>query len=163
MRSTFCIRAIRTQSIARPLCNSRASCFHSAMMFGTEKLEWLGYTHWWLNLKIRLFVFTWSRTWRTHIDTAWRHRPRLCITSRGKNHSRSSPTIRFDRVWHPIKCSIVICTYFASLLRYIQIWIKNSEFSIPHPCFWRPHWGGMILSEFRKDASCDKTRMMCLR
>ena len=28
-----------------------------------------------------------SRTWQTHTrtDTAWRHRPRLCIASRGKN------------------------------------------------------------------------------
>jgi len=26
LRSTFCIEAIRTQSIARPLCDSRASC-----------------------------------------------------------------------------------------------------------------------------------------
>jgi len=27
LRSTFCIEAIQTQSIARPLCDSRASCF----------------------------------------------------------------------------------------------------------------------------------------
>ena len=27
LRSTFCIEAIRTRSIARPLCDSRASCF----------------------------------------------------------------------------------------------------------------------------------------
>jgi len=28
LRSTFCIKAIQTRSIARPLCNSRASCIH---------------------------------------------------------------------------------------------------------------------------------------
>jgi len=27
LRSTFCIKAIQTRSIARPLCDSRASCF----------------------------------------------------------------------------------------------------------------------------------------
>jgi len=27
LRSTFCIEAIQTRSIARPLCDSRASCF----------------------------------------------------------------------------------------------------------------------------------------
>jgi len=30
LRSTFCIEAIQTQSIARPLCDSRASCFESS-------------------------------------------------------------------------------------------------------------------------------------
>jgi len=37
-------------------------------------------------LKICLFVLTWStNVTDRHTDTAWRHRPRLCIASRGKN------------------------------------------------------------------------------
>jgi len=49
------------------------------------------------NLMIRLFVLTQltnvtdTRTYThtpRHTDTAWRHRPRLCIASRGKNSSR---------------------------------------------------------------------------
>jgi len=38
--------------------------------------------------KISLFVFTECiRTWQTgrQTNTAWRHRPRLCTASRGKN------------------------------------------------------------------------------
>jgi len=29
LRSTFCIEAIQTRSIARPLCDSRAACFNT--------------------------------------------------------------------------------------------------------------------------------------
>jgi len=57
LRSTFCIETIQTRSIARPLCDSRASCFmplcirrpirdprlNIAMPFGWQKLEWCGY------------------------------------------------------------------------------------------------------------------------
>jgi len=40
--------------------------------------------------KICLFILTWSTNVKDtqtdrHTDTAWRHRPRLCIASRGKN------------------------------------------------------------------------------
>ena len=31
LRSTFCIEAIRTRSIARPLCNSRTTCYKSVV------------------------------------------------------------------------------------------------------------------------------------
>ena len=55
------------------------------------KLEWLGYP---TVEKFRRYLYSFSsnsRTWQTHTrthgstDTAWRHRPRLCIASRGKN------------------------------------------------------------------------------
>ena len=59
-----------------------------AIAFGVKKLEWLFYPIVKKISKMCLFVLTWStnvtdrRTdWRT--DTAWRHRPRLCIASRG--------------------------------------------------------------------------------
>jgi len=56
-----------------------------AIPFGADKLEWCGYPmvkKMWRNL----YSF-WhnARTWQRHTDTAWRHRPRLCIASRGKN------------------------------------------------------------------------------
>jgi len=64
---------------------------NSAMPFGTEKLEWPGYPmvnyFWWY---VNSFWHN-SRTWKTdrqthrQTDTAWRHRPRLCTASRGKN------------------------------------------------------------------------------
>ena len=62
-----------------------------AIPFGREKLEWLGYPK---VKKIRRYLYSFwrnSRTWQTdtqtdrHTDTAWRHRLRLCIASRGKN------------------------------------------------------------------------------
>jgi len=68
---------------------------NSAMTFGTEKLEWLRYP----TLKkyedtcIR-FDMIHERDGRTHTNThtAWLHRPRLCIASRGKNCDISSKT-----------------------------------------------------------------------
>ena len=73
-----------------PLHSTPPLCFrrNSAMMFGTEKLKWLGYPMVKKILKIRLFVFTRStNVTDRHTQTdrqAWRHRPRLCIASRGK-------------------------------------------------------------------------------
>jgi len=56
--------------------------------------------------KISLFVWTWStnvsdrqthRQWDRHTDTAWRHRPRLCIALRGKNGERE--LIKIVQLW----------------------------------------------------------------
>ena len=45
------------------------------------------------NSKISLFVLTFDTTYERdrHTDTAWRHRPRLCIASRGKNGKFDPP------------------------------------------------------------------------
>jgi len=48
------------------------------MPFGVEKLEWCGYDS---EKRLMLFVLTQSMN---VTDTALRHRPRLCIASRGK-------------------------------------------------------------------------------
>ena len=72
-----------------PLGGSRRKI---AIPFGTEKLEWCGYS---MVNKFRRYLYSFwhnPRTWQTHrqterethTDTAWRHRPRLCIASRGK-------------------------------------------------------------------------------
>ena len=48
----------------------------SAIPFGMEKLEWLGYLT--VEKILGLFVFTWSTKvtdTHTHTDTSWRHRP----------------------------------------------------------------------------------------
>jgi len=63
------------------------SCRNIATPFGTEKLEWCGYR---MVKKFRRYVYSFwhdPRTWQTdgQTDTAWRHRPRLCIASRGKS------------------------------------------------------------------------------
>jgi len=62
---------------------------NSATPFGMEKLEWCGYP---TVKKMWRYVYSFwhdPRTWQTHThrrtDTGWRHRPRLCIASRGKN------------------------------------------------------------------------------
>ena len=75
-----CIRRLRWRGF-RP---------NIAMPFSTEKLEWCGYP---MVKKFRRYVYSFwhdPRTWQTdrhtngHTDTAWRHRPRSCIASRGK-------------------------------------------------------------------------------
>jgi len=64
-----------------------------AVKFGTEKLDWWGYPK---VKKIWRYVYSFwhdPRTWQTDWDTdiAWRHRPRLCIASHGKNQSNARP------------------------------------------------------------------------
>jgi len=56
------------------------------------KLEWCGYA---TVKKFRRYLYSFlqnARTWQTHrqTDTARRHRPRLCIASRGKNEAQLS-------------------------------------------------------------------------
>jgi len=59
-----------------------------ATPFGMQKLEWCGYP---MVKKFRRHVYSFwydPQTWQTHThrqtDTAWRHKPRLFIASRGK-------------------------------------------------------------------------------
>ena len=89
----------QTRSIARPLCDSRASCSlrdrhrNIAITFGMEKLEWCVYP------TVKKWGYKYSfwhntRTWQTdgRTDTAWRHRPRL--PSRGKKW-----VARYSKMW----------------------------------------------------------------
>ena len=59
-----------------------------AIPFGTDKLEWCGYP---MVKKFWRYLYSFwhnARIWHsTHTDTAWRHRPRLHIASRGKNQT----------------------------------------------------------------------------
>jgi len=59
-----------------------------AIPFGMENLEWCG-CRWWKNFEDIFIRFdtTHERERNTdgHTDTAWRHRPCLCIASRGNN------------------------------------------------------------------------------
>jgi len=71
--------------IRRP--RSGGSCRNIATLFGVEKLEWCGYP---MVKKFRRYVYSFwhdPRMWQTDgwTDTASRHRPHLCIASRGKN------------------------------------------------------------------------------
>ena len=65
-------------------CGFRFTIVHKSLL-------WLGYP---MVKKFRRYLYSFwrnSRTWQTHrqtdrrTDTAWQHRPRLCIASRSKN------------------------------------------------------------------------------
>jgi len=56
LRSTFCIEAIQTRSIVRPLCDSRASCPHN-----DQDNKWRGYT----------LVVCW---WQCYLEVCVKHR-----------------------------------------------------------------------------------------
>ena len=57
-----------------------------AVWQGKSRMVWLPDGE--INLTICLFVLTeFTNVTDRQIDTAWRHRPRLCIASRGKNRS----------------------------------------------------------------------------
>jgi len=90
--STFCTVEAnywQTQSIARPLCDSRATCLYPlafdapvmgghrrtiAFPFGAEKLEWWFY-RWWKSLRIWVWYWQNVRTWQTDRQTnTRRHR-----------------------------------------------------------------------------------------
>jgi len=69
-----------------PVRGSPSDCLHP-VWHGKTRMAWLPVGE--KNLKISLFVFTQlTNVTGTHTDTqtdtAWRHRPRLCISSRGK-------------------------------------------------------------------------------
>jgi len=74
-------------------------------MFGIEKLEWVLKI-----LKICLFVLRSCTNVDGHThthrstDTAWWHRPRLCITSRGKNPSVYSMKATTCPVYFAMRC-----------------------------------------------------------
>jgi len=84
-----------------------------------KKIEWwVGLPDGEKNVKICLFVLTWSTnvtdrqtdTQIAYTDTAWRHRPRLCIASRGKNRST------FDNVMRDI---FLTPDVYSQLLLYV--------------------------------------------
>jgi len=103
LRSTFYIEAIQTRSIARPLCDSRASWLPTLPAFDApirgfpseyRHPVWHGKTRMaWLPdgekiLKLCLFVLTQlMNVTDTRTHTAWQHMPRLCIASRGKKRN----------------------------------------------------------------------------
>ena len=67
-----------------------------------KKLEWYGYP---TVKKFRKYSYSFSQNVRTYngqTDTAWRHRPNLCIALRGKNGTHRPVT--FNRLNNEIKC-----------------------------------------------------------
>jgi len=74
----FCLTHLHSTP---PLGGSRRNI---AIPFGAEKLEWLCYPVVKKNWRYVFIVFTqFTNVTDTQTDTAWRHRPRLCIASRG--------------------------------------------------------------------------------
>jgi len=74
-----------------------------------------------------------SRTWQTHrqtdgqTDTAWQHRPRLCIASRGKNVQRKSCEFRFIRGFYvSISFRNIIKGNFQPKLKLASVWQKST-------------------------------------
>ena len=71
--------------------------YRHPVWYGKTRMVWLPYGE--KTSKICLFVLTWStnvtdRRTDRQTDTACRHRPRLCIASRGKNHPD------FNKIWY---------------------------------------------------------------
>jgi len=91
--------------------------------------------------KICLFVLTWSinvtdRQTDRQTDIAWRHRPRLCIASRGN----------YDRKWSAIPI------WIAGL---IQIWIRISKWQFFGNLYQL--WGQpKVLIKYDKDICADQ-------
>ena len=88
--SDWLVHTIRFCSVVFSITSSLAVIYtrsivivYSVWLPGGEKI-----------LKISLFVLTWSTNvtdgWT---DTAWRHRPRLCIASRAKNYAPKTLTL----------------------------------------------------------------------
>jgi len=82
-------------------------------------------TRWWKILMLCLFVLTQSTNVtdrHTHRDTAWRHRRRLCIASRGKNAKKNKKPLKHKNVtW--IKCKRIylwskVCRLVSIQVRY---------------------------------------------
>jgi len=74
--------------------------YHHPVWCGKTSMVWLPDSE--KISKICLFVFTWStNVTDRQTDTAWRHRPLLCIASRGKNAAILEPVRAFDHILLP--------------------------------------------------------------
>ena len=96
-------------------------------------LLWLGYPTV-KNFRRYLYSF-WrnSRTWQTHrqtdgrTDTAWQHRPRLCIASRSKNVQRKSCEFRFIRGFYvSISIRNILKENLQPKLKVSIVWPKST-------------------------------------
>jgi len=81
-----------TPAFDTPVWGGGGSRQNIATPFGAcgKTMEWCGYTRRWKKIKdifIRFDTLTNVSDTQTHTqrNTAWQHRPRLCIASRGKN------------------------------------------------------------------------------
>jgi len=96
-------------------------------------LLWLGYP---MVKKFRRYLYSFwrnSRTWQTHrqtdgrTDTAWQHRPRLCIASRGKNVQRKSCEFRFIRGFYvSISIRNILKGNLQFKLKVASVWPKST-------------------------------------
>jgi len=143
----------------------KTTAFQSWHVFLRHSVEWCGYPMagwmdgWWKKFWWYVYSF-WhnSRTWQTHwhtqrqTDTAWRHRPRLCITSRGKNSSvlfssswSSMLVVTNEIHWCVAVCGVNCtadrrnCWSHSTSHRFdSQIFVENRNFCLYPTCIWGP-------------------------
>jgi len=98
------------------------------MIFGVEKLEWCGYPM--VKKFWRYVYYFWqnSRTWQTdgRTDTAWRHRPRPCIASRGnKQINETDSAAGVDAVLcRPLMPTSIHC--WTEMIQFYTGWSHNA-------------------------------------
>ena len=118
-----------------------------AVMFGAEKLKRCGYLK--MKKNENTFIpFDRIRTWRTgrRTDTAWRHRPRLCIASHGNNWTCAAECIFCDCYQLVTRLLIVelICYRPSHSHRWhLYYWNKASAGSRTdrhHGCGYKTRW-----------------------
>ena len=96
-------------------------------------LLWLGYP---MVKNLRRYRYSFwrnSRTWQPHrqtdgrTDTAWQHRPRLCIASRGINVQRKSCEFRFIRGFYvSISIRNILEGNLQPKLKVASVWPKST-------------------------------------
>ena len=114
-------------------------------------------TQWWKSSKICLLVLTeytnvtdrqTNRQADRRTDTAWRHRPCLCIASRGKNrhqHQYTRNTVSRPRhVW----TSGAACRHITTLILTDAEWYTRTQLEVLQLCcqLWRWGWSEMEMS-----------------
>ena len=140
-RCTCCWRVQHVSDLCLPHLHSTPplgvfqSEYCHAVWYGKTRLACLPYGK--KNLKIQLLVLTESTNvtdTHTHADThnAWRHRPRLCIASRGKNapfpsddkmigvHSGMVSATRSSQLSQIGRAMLRVVEYFAESLKVAQ-------------------------------------------
>ena len=116
LRSTFCIKAImcfiQTRTIARPFCDSRASCLHTRVVNVSRNLA--------IYLKKHVVRRVPSRQTRSAAS------PLLSVPTLTTDFARCSFSYAAPVIWNSLPTEVMLCDSGYSFIRHLKTFLLNS-------------------------------------